>query len=347
MGENKAQTRSRIFLVLRLAFVVCGLAWAVIWLTRQQRWHDFKNVLLQMNPVAFIASLVLFIISMFIVALRWWLLLKTQAIFIPYRAAVKLYFLGWFYNNFMPSSVGGDLVRIYYVAKHTHKKFEAGLSVLVDRAVGLLSTLIIAAFFYFLFLRGKGRVLPIERQTGGHLLDSVSRHSPVIFWSLAAAGLILAVIACSSGGRKVLRKIVSFFYAHGRTSITKSIKAARLYCAGPLALLEAFGLTVFLQLMVITGFWIVGKSMGIHAHAAYYYTFFTIVWVLAAVPVSIGGAVVAEVSIVQLFATFAGVAPEAALAVALTQRIVWMLASIPGAVIHISGAHLPEDFSHD
>jgi len=347
MGEDKAQTRSRTFLVLRVAFVICGLTWAAIWLANRQRWYHFINVLLQMNPVAFIASLALFVISMFIVALRWWLLLKTQAIFIRYRAAVKLYFLGWFYNNFMPSSVGGDLVRIYYVTKHTNRKFEAGLSVLVDRAVGLLSTLIIAAFFYFLFLRGKGRILPSERQTGGDLWGFISRHGHVFLWSLAATGLVITALASFSGSRRFLRKTASFFYVHARTATTKFIKAAGLYCTSPLVVLEAFALTVFLQLMVITGFWLVGKSMGVNVHIAYYYTFFTLVWVLAAVPVSIGGAVVAEVLIAYLFTEFAGVAPEAGLAVALTQRIVWMLASLPGAVIHISGAHLPEDSSRD
>ena len=110
------------------------------------------------------ATLAVFIFSQIVIGLRWWILLRTQQIFIPFWAAVRLYFLGWFYNIVMPGPVGGDLVRLWYVTKHTDKKFNAALSVLVDRIVGLISTLIIAAFFYTVFLRPEVSVLGMEEQ---------------------------------------------------------------------------------------------------------------------------------------------------------------------------------------
>ena len=54
-----------------------------------------------------------------------------------------------------------------------------------------------------------------------------------------------------------------------------------------------------------------------------------------------------EFTLAYLFINFAGVAPEAAGALALCQRAVWMLTSLPGAVIHLTGMHLPKDFSID
>jgi uncharacterized membrane protein YbhN (UPF0104 family) len=95
-------------------------------------------------------------------------------------------------------------------------------------------------------------------------------------------------------------------------------------------------------MLTITAFWLLGRNMGIQADIKYYYVFFTLTWVLGAVPVSIGGAVVVEGMLTYLFSTFAGVAEEAAFALALCQRAVWMLASLPGAAIHLIGAHLPE-----
>ena len=73
----------------------------------------------------------------------------------------------------------------------------------------------------------------------------------------------------------------------------------------------------------------------------------TLTWVLGAIPVSIGGAVVIEGLLAYMFVNFAGVEAEPALALALCQRIVWMLVSLPGAVIHLLGAHLPKDISVD
>jgi uncharacterized membrane protein YbhN (UPF0104 family) len=110
---------------------------------------------------------------------------------------------------------------------------------------------------------------------------------------------------------------------------------------------QAFGLTVFLQLLTITGFWFLGRNIGVDVSIKYYYVFFTLTWVLGAVPISIGGVAVVEFSLVALFIKFAGVSKEAAAALALCQRAVWMLASLPGAAIHLMGAHLPKDFFID
>ena len=341
MQRTKPTRTGQLFLLLRLLVVAAGLTWGIWWLAHDNRWRDFSNVLLQMNPAALVLSLGLFIISMFLIALRWWLLLKTQNIFINFRAAVKLYMLGWFYNNFMPSSVGGDLIRLWYVTRHTDKKFEAGLSVLVDRAVGLLSTLSIAAFFYLVFLRGSGP-LAVERK-GSVLLPWLGAHRTAVAWFAAVLVAVAAVLCLSAAGRHLLGKCTRAALRLASTTVHNTAAAARLYCSRPLVILEAYAITIFLQLLVITGFWVVGKTMGIATPLSYYYTIFTLVWVLAALPVSIGGAVVAEGIIVVLFRRYAGLEAEPALAIALTQRIVWMLASIPGAVIHISGAHLPKE----
>jgi uncharacterized membrane protein YbhN (UPF0104 family) len=123
--------------------------------------------------------------------------------------------------------------------------------------------------------------------------------------------------------------------------------AVIVYFTRPLAILIAFALTVSLQIATITGFYFLGRSMGINVSVKYYYVFFTLTWVLGAVPVSIGGAVVVEGALVILFTRVAGTDESAAWALALAQRVVWLLASLPGAVIHLVGAHLPKNLSMD
>ena len=152
MTEGKAKRSKSVLLYLRIAVVVCGIACGIYWVSRGQRWQNLTKIFLQMNLLVFASALGIFTIGQVLVGFRWWLLLRTQSIFIRFWTAVRLHFLGLFYNNFMPSSVGGDLIRAWYVTRHTDKRFEAALSVFVDRAIGLSSTLIIAAFFYTLFL---------------------------------------------------------------------------------------------------------------------------------------------------------------------------------------------------
>ncbi len=174
MPEAEAKKSNRIFLFLRIAVVVGGVILAIIWVSDEQRWAEFKAIFAQMSILVFAGTLGIFGLAQLLIGVRWWLLLRTQGIFISYWTAVKLYLLGWFYNNVMPSSVGGDLVRLWYVTKHTDKKFEAALSVLVDRMIGLISTLIIAAFFYIVFLRSEGKKIDFVADTATYTAKAVT-----------------------------------------------------------------------------------------------------------------------------------------------------------------------------
>ena len=111
MPEAKAPKKKRIFLFLRVAVVVVGIIFATIWISSEGRWRIFG----QINPLVLAATVAFFTLSQIIVGLRWWILLRTQQIVVPFWAAVRLYYLGWFYNIVMPGSVGGDLIRLWYV----------------------------------------------------------------------------------------------------------------------------------------------------------------------------------------------------------------------------------------
>jgi len=345
VAEGKSQKRKRGFLLLRIAVVVVGICLAAIWARSEGVWPHLKDAFARMHLWVFACTTVVFSLCQFVVMLRWWLLLRTQGIYISYWAVVRLCLTGWFFNNLLPSSVGGDVIRLWYATKHTDKKFEAALSVPVDRVIGLISTLAIAFFFYTVFLRAEGQTIDFERREG--LLKLLRRYG----WLLGvAAGLCAAVIAgllAHSRGRALLGSLWRGARTHGARAITKLANAVRLYRTKPLAILQAFGLTVFLQITNITGFWLLGRDLGIAASIKYYYVFFTLVWVVGAIPVSIGGAVVVEGMLCWLFVNVAGAQAGPALALALCQRAVWMITSVPGAVIHLVGGHLPKHFSVD
>jgi len=345
MDKNEAHKSKYLLLFGRIAVVVCGIFWAILWLSRGQRWNNLTKVFLRVDIWIFAVALGFFVVSQIIVGFRWWLLLRTQSVFISFWSAVRLHFLGLFYNNFMPSSVGGDLLRAWYVTKHTKERFKAALSVFVDRIIGLLSTLIIAAFFYLIFLQGSANLESSGRDTG--FLKYVTEHKWFFFWTFLAVTVVFCALLLYTPTRVILKK--AFCYIREKTIriITKFRDAFIIYFRNPATILIVFGLTVFLQLLTITGFWFLGVNMGIEAGIKYYYVCFTLAWVLGALPISIGGAVVVEGILVFLFYNLAGVSQEAALALALCQRIVWMLASLPGAVIHLIGAHLPKDFFID
>ncbi len=330
-----------LFLLFRIGFVVAGVALAIIWASQEQRWRK----LMEISPWAFISALFIFTVSQFAIAYRWGILLQSQKISIPYSAAVRLHFLGLFYNNCMPGAVGGDLIRAWYVTKHTEKKFEAALSVFVDRIIGLIGTFIIAVFFYLVFLQGRN--LNITSKKESSLFDSFSQHRTLIIVSAGVMLVLIAGILIYPKTRLKLKNGIFYMWKKVWDAFHKFKTAFILYCKNPLILFTTFGMTVVIQIVTITGFWFIGLSLGVEASVKYYYVFFTLTWVLGAIPVSIGGAVVVEGLLIILFTNYAGVKEDDALALALSQRFIWLLASLPGAVIHLIGAHLPKDFSVD
>ncbi len=83
--------------------------------------------------------------SALIAAMRWRMLLSVQGIVISAREAIELFFVGHFFNAFLLGTTGGDVVKIYYATKLTGSNKEgAGLSVVMDRIIGLIAILFMA-----------------------------------------------------------------------------------------------------------------------------------------------------------------------------------------------------------
>jgi uncharacterized membrane protein YbhN (UPF0104 family) len=93
--------------------------------------------------------------------------------------------------------------------------------------------------------------------------------------------------------------------------------------------------------------WLMASEIGIDVPAKYYFVFFPISWLLGAVPVSVGGLGIMEGWLKVMFMRVGTMTGENALALALCQRLIFFLVSLPGAVIHLIGAHLPKDFFID
>ena len=113
-----------------------------------QDWSEFGKALSELNLWILLAGTCIFLFANFIIAFRWFVLLRTQRIVIGLLAGVKIHFLGLFYNNILISAVGGDLLRAWYVTSHTDRKVEAAFSVLVDRIIGLCTLFMMAVLFY-------------------------------------------------------------------------------------------------------------------------------------------------------------------------------------------------------
>jgi uncharacterized protein (TIRG00374 family) len=340
--QTKATKKKKIFLYLRIGFVFAGVLLGVIWVCREKRYVKLGQIIEQMNPLFVLGIVIVFALSQVILATRWWVLLRTQGVHLKIWTAVRLHFLGLFYNNFMPGSLGGDVIRAWYVTLHTNRRFEAALSVFVDRLVGFASSILMAGFFYFVLLHGQSLKVVNNNNNIDNTASVRNSYRLWVFLGLGIVALAVVMMLILPAGRRLTTKIGLL----GVKMARKLWTAIVVYSRNPLSVLAAFGLTFVLQGIVITGFWLIGRDIGISASAKYYFVFFPLTWAVGAIPISVGGAGVVELGLVYFFMVV-GVEAEKALALALCQRVVWMVAALPGAFVHLAGAHLPKEFSID
>jgi uncharacterized protein (TIRG00374 family) len=341
IGLRKAANKKHISVAVRVLVAFGALA-LVFW---SIEWDKLKAAFSNMNGWVFLAALALYMVSQVLLAVRWLILVRAQDIELKFLAAVKLHFIGLFYNNAMPSSIGGDFLRAWYVSKHTDKRMEAALSVFVDRVVGLLGILFMALFSYIFLLRGLD------------LPDSNAQETPDSF----AFGLILKI-----GLVSVIMLIVAFLLGLLNPAFRGWIRQTRgviwqkigllarkgrdvifVYWKRPMVLLITLGLTLFLQSVTIVAFWLLGRDLGIEAGLRYYFVIFPGMWVVGALPISIAGVGVLEGGIAFLFSKLAHVPLALGTCLSLCQRFIWLISSIPGGIVHLMGRHLPETFSFD
>jgi hypothetical protein len=329
---HHAVRKGHLSLIARIAVATV----AILWVLRGQDWHTLAAVFQNLSPWYFGLSLVIYAAAQVVIAIRWWLLLRAQGIHIKISAAIRLFFLGLFYNNLMPGSVGGDLLKAWYVTKHTEKRLEGVLSVFVDRVIGLAGMVLMAVFTYLAFVWGKMTI-------GGGAGKTVGpQHRGMILWAAAAVGAAVLVVLVHPTGRARLAHAVARVWGKGVEVMGRVKDAVAVYCSRPWTLLWALGLTFVSQSTVIVAFWLLGRNLGIEAGLRYYFVIFPIMWVVGAVPISIAGLGILEGGIVGLFALLTGTPRELATALALCQRFVWVLASLPGGLVHLLGAHLPQ-----
>jgi uncharacterized protein (TIRG00374 family) len=327
---TKAGRKGHLSLIARIAVATLAILW-VLW---GQDWGKLAGVFRNLSPWHFGLSLIVFAIAQVMIAVRWWLLLRAQSIHIEIWAAVRLFYLGLFYNNVMPGAIGGDLLKAWYVTKHTDKRLAGALSVFADRAVGLTGTLLIAIFTYLTFVRGRIAI-------GGMGAGWFSRHSRAILWVVVAIVAVCAALLAHPMARARMSGIAAKVWGKGVLLLRGFKDAVVAYCSRPWTLLLALVLTLIAQSIVIAAFWLLGRDLGVEAGLSYYFVVFPVMWVVGAIPISIAGLGVTEAGTVGLFVTLTGATPEKVLALAFCQRFVWVLASLPGGLVHLLGAHLP------
>ena len=131
-------------LSIALRFIISfGLLIVLVWMIRKDA-KEILSILISANkPLIFLVILINAFLSIAL-AFRLKLMMSGQNILVSVKDALYLTFIGYFFNNFLPTAIGGDIAKAYYASKRTKNKVASYAAVLSDRILGLVATLLIA-----------------------------------------------------------------------------------------------------------------------------------------------------------------------------------------------------------
>src|SRR5215212_4731547 len=123
-------------LLLRLLGTLVATVLIVL-LIRQEGWGEIVDSLKQISLASFLLALASLLISRIFVIARWHVLLQSGGVKIPFSRSAELTMMGLFASNFLPTTVGGDVVRLAGVMQMGFDRAISLASIAADRLVGL------------------------------------------------------------------------------------------------------------------------------------------------------------------------------------------------------------------
>jgi len=271
---------------------------------------DFREVLevvRSLNPWLLVPALGLQILSALVAALRWYMIMHALQFGEKPGFYVRSYFKGTFFNQALPTSIGGDALRVLEVAKVGGGKREAFYGVFIDRIVGLLGLLLlnlIAITINPIFLENNPAV-----------------HYAII--AMALFGFTGVFVLTLLGDVKWLANNRVTRLAHDLSHRIRTV-----YRTGRTITIQT-ALSVVIHLLSMMTVYLIGRSIGLDYNLLIYLVVVPPVILLTIVPISLAGWGVRETGMIGLFLLI-GAQKAAVLSMSLIYGLMLVAASMPG-----------------
>lgn len=252
---------------------------------RTTDWHTTLNVLSKVPPLFIIVSIIGSLVGLAGGVYRWGSLIPVALSWPSIKPFMRGGFLGSFYSLFLPSALGGDVVKWGLTLNNQVKKSRLASSIIIDRAVGIVSATLVAGLTLGYLLLTK------------HQLPTVLIHSVGLI-----SGIVVLACFCWIALSKLSPKLLY------KLPLPKSVQDPTLISASPKQFLQAMMISIIILLtMNLTSFLIL-NSLGVQLQFLELLLFSQVTMVIASLPISFGGLGTSELSFVYL-ATQSGV-PE-------------------------------------
>ena len=256
-------------------------------------------------------------------AWRWGLLLDAQGVRVPARTLTGSFLVATFFNNFLPSNIGGDVIRIADTAKPARSKTLAATVVLIDRGLGLLGLILLAA------VAGVGGAATgdaARTRAGGAAVGGIRRLRP---WSQRQP---LLPRRCWCALLAPLRRLHPEWV--GRAA-RRAVRGPGPFPARPRsALAGCFVGAVLVQALLVGFYAAVAHAIGVAVSPWHMAVLVPVSFLVQMLPLSLNGFGLREATFSFYFARL-GLPIEAALVISLLGAGLVMLFSLSGAAVYV------------
>lgn len=299
-------------LLLRVG-LSAGLLWFIFSrIDLQKTFEVIKSADIQYLVLAFSA----FVAINLLILWRWATFIRALDLSTPVLKIARFYFAGLFGNLFLPSSIGGDIIKIAGLCKNNDQKAKVVASVVLDRMSGF-AAIVIVGTIAFIF--------------GHQMINDNSLVVPII--GLAVFSSFVGVFLFNE---KVYSLGMSIFnlFPKVKESCMKMHYDVVLLKKRPLKGCKAILLSCLCQLTLAFTFYLTAVALHQDVKLAYFFIFVPLICVATALP-SIGGLGVREAGAAYLFAK-AGVATEVSVSISLINFLFMVLIGLFGGLFYIS-----------
>ena len=287
------------------------------------QFKDFKTIastLKDISPVLILLSFSTHIYGIWITAFRWQTLLKTQGVRLSVLSLSSSTLIGQFFNNFLPTSIGGDVYRAYDVTKKSNFPMSSSVSVLVvERLSGIIASGAFAAaalFLGFTAIGGKSIVIPI-----------------IIFLAVSIFIFFLILNPNILGLHKLAKKVK--FLQKILEKLRNVYDTFLSFKSHKWTLVKVIFYSLTLQFAVIINYWLASKSLGIPLNLGVFIFIVPVVSIISMLPISLGGIGVREGFLVFLMVSLGAQNAKAAMCSLLLFAMLLVIGIIGGLIYAI------------
>ena len=301
MIETRKKSRGR--LTLKIIGTTIALA-LVVYLLWRQGWGEISAVVSQISFGIFALAFVMTLMSRTVVGWRWHVLLRSAGVNISPFKSISLTYAGLFASNFLPTTVGGDVVRLAGVLRLNLNRPVCVASLVVDRLVGMAGMALALPFIIPGLPEGLFLTTTAPLMAGAPVLGKLD----------APAG---------SKAKKILQK--------GVRLLKSLLDALSIWIKHPKSLFTSLLMSWTHMLLLFGTLWILLRAMGEPTSFWLIAGMWALTYFVTLLPISINGLGVQELSMTFLFTQVGGISEPTALTLAFLIRILQMFASLPGA----------------